>query len=83
VSLSDVRKALRDQWGMTLVSQIMTPVDKLAIVTPQEDATEALSELGSHDIHQLPVVQDGRLVGVLRHRDIVRWLRLHSDRLAS
>lgn len=81
VSVDDVRKVPRDRWDRTAVSQIMTPLNKLVLVTPQDNATEALNELGSHDVHQAPVVQDGRLVGILRHRDIVRWLKLHSDLL--
>jgi hypothetical protein len=27
----------------------------------------------------VPVVQDGRLVGVLRRRDITRWLHMQSE----
>jgi hypothetical protein len=25
------------------------------------------------------VVQDGQLVGMLRRRDVLRWLQLHAD----
>ncbi len=27
----------------------------------------------------MPVVKNGELVGVLRRRDILRWLQLHSE----
>lgn len=83
VSLEDVRKVPRDQWDTTTVGQVMTPAERLAVATPQEDAAEALNELGSREVHQMPVVEDGHLVGMLRHQDIVRWLQLHSDLMAS
>jgi CBS domain-containing protein len=35
--------------------------------------------LTRRDVRQLPVVENGRLLGMLRRRDIVRWLRLQSD----
>jgi Zn-dependent protease/CBS domain-containing protein len=79
VCLEDVRKLPREAWERTMVSEIMTPVDRLAIATPEEDASDALSELTNRDVRQLPVLQNGRLVGMLRRRDILRWLQLHSD----
>jgi Zn-dependent protease/CBS domain-containing protein len=79
VCLEDVRKLPREAWERTMVSEIMTPVDRLAIATPEEDASNALSELTNRDVRQLPVLQNGRLVGMLRRRDILRWLQLHSD----
>ena len=47
-------------------------------VTPQDAAAEALSLLGTRDVNQLPVVQSGRLVGMLRRQDLLRWLQLHA-----
>ena len=79
VCVEDVRKVPRDQWETTRVSQIMTPESKLIVASPREDASDALNDLASREVNQLPVLQDGRLIGILRRRDIMRWLQLHSD----
>jgi Zn-dependent protease/CBS domain-containing protein len=78
VTLDDVRKVSRDHWDSTLVRQIMTPADRLVIVSPDDDSAEALTKLSQGDFNQLPVVENGRLVGLLRRRDIIRWLQLQS-----
>ena len=83
VCLEDVRKVPRDAWETTTVAEIMTPADQLAAVAPQEDAGDALDELVSRDVNQVPVVDHGRLVGMLRRRDILRWLQLHADQAAA
>jgi Zn-dependent protease/CBS domain-containing protein len=79
VSLEDVRKVPRDAWDRTNVSDIMTRSEQLAVVTPQENVSEALNQLEQRDVRQVPVVQDGRLIGLLRRRDIMRWLQTQSD----
>jgi Zn-dependent protease/CBS domain-containing protein len=83
VSVEDVRKVQHTAWDTTTVSQIMLPADQITVATPQEDAAEALKELGSRNVHQMPVVQDGHLLGMLRHQDIVKWLQIHSDLIGS
>ncbi|MGH2537690.1 MAG: M50 family metallopeptidase [Candidatus Promineifilaceae bacterium] len=79
VTLQDVRGVPRDQWGQTTVGQIMTPRDQLSTINSRTDANEALRELMARDVRQLPVMDDGKLVGVLRRRDIMRWLQLNSE----
>lgn len=79
VTLDDVRSAPRDTWDDKLVSDIMTKVDDLVTVGPDDDASEALQRLTARDIRQLPVVEGGQLKGLLRRRDIVKWLQLHSE----
>jgi CBS domain-containing protein len=79
VTLEDIRAVPRDEWERTTVREIMTPVAELVVVSPGEDAAEALNKMMQRDVRQLPVVQNGRLVGLLRRRDIMRWLQLQSD----
>lgn len=83
VCLEDVRKVPRAEWDQTRLSKIMTPAEQLDVVTPREDATDALRKLSGKDVRQVPVVQGDRLVGMLRRRDIVRWLQLHSNTTAG
>jgi Zn-dependent protease/CBS domain-containing protein len=79
VTLGDVRGVPRDEWDATRVHNIMTPTAELVTIGPDEDAAEALTKLAQRDVRQLPVMRGGRLVGLLRRRDIVRWLHLHAE----
>lgn len=79
VTLEDIRSVPREEWDMRNVRQIMTPIDKLVVVAPDEDAADALDKLAKQDVHQLPVVREGQLVGLYRQRDILKWLHLQAD----
>ena len=79
VTLDDVRSVSRDAWQDTMVGDVMTPVRDLKTVTPDEDAVEALNALQERDIRQLPVMRNGTLAGLIRRRDIIKWLQLNSE----
>jgi Zn-dependent protease/CBS domain-containing protein len=79
VTLDDLRGVSRDKWENTRVREIMTPADKLVTVSPKDEADEALNKLTDRDVRQLPVVSDGELIGLVRRRDIIKWLRLESE----
>jgi Zn-dependent protease/CBS domain-containing protein len=78
VTLEDVRKVARQEWERTSVSQIMTPRERLVVMAPDDDASAALEKLAQHDIRQLPVLQMDTFVGLLRRRDLVRYLQTQS-----
>jgi CBS domain-containing protein len=48
------------------------------VVAPDEEAAEAFYRLEAEDIRQLPVVNGNKIVGLLRRKDIIRWLQLQS-----
>jgi len=79
VSLQDVRLLPREGWARTRVAEIMTPIDRLVTITPQEDALEALELLGRGNLNQVPVMEQGRVLGMVRREDILRWLSIHGD----
>jgi Zn-dependent protease len=80
VTLDDVRSVNRDAWAATSVEDIMTPIDQLSVVSPDDCADEALKQLMGTDVRQLPVLDGEKdLRGVLRRRDILKWLQLETD----
>lgn len=78
VCLDDVRKIPKDEWTKTRVQEIMTPENELHIVAPTGKASDALKTLAAEDINQMPVVEDGKFIGLLSRRDILLWLQVHS-----
>jgi Zn-dependent protease/predicted transcriptional regulator len=88
ITLAEIRHVPRDQWAQTPVGFAMIPIDRLHVLSPQQKLSEVLSRLDSHEAGQLPVVQDGRLLGVLNRDAIMRSLAirrslgLHQDQAA-
>ena len=78
VCLADVRKVPESEWARTHVADVMTSAGDLVAVDPDEPATEALQRLSQRGINQVPVVEHGHIVGLVRRQDIVKWLSLRS-----
>jgi Zn-dependent protease/CBS domain-containing protein len=78
VTLEDVRAIGREQWDTTYVRDVMTPDSRLATLPATAEADEALHQLSQLDVSQMPVVENGRLVGLIRRRDIMKWLQLQG-----
>jgi Zn-dependent protease/CBS domain-containing protein len=76
VSVSDVRAVPPNQWAITSVGSIMRAADVLVVAKPSDPLVSAFERLSQQDIGQLPVLQEGTLVGMLRRRDVTRWLEL-------
>jgi Zn-dependent protease/predicted transcriptional regulator len=76
ITLRDIGQIPREQWSQTPVGMAMLPVEKLHVVSPQQSMQEVLSLMNSTNVNQLPVVQDGRLVGILNRESIVRALEI-------
>lgn len=83
VSLTDLRKRPRAAWGDTTVAEIMTPAKALVCLHAQQDAPRALTLIAEGNFNQLPVLDNGRLVGLLRREDIVKWLAVHEETAPS
>ena len=81
--MENLRDLDRSTWDTTTVQQVMVPQKDLKVVTPREDAMDAFQKLARKEMRQIPVVQNGKLVGMLRRRDILRWLQLRSEMMSS
>lgn len=79
ITLSDIRHVPREQWSQTPVGLAMIPGERLHTVTSQQSLSDALPLMTGQDVNQLPVVQDGRLVGVLTREGIMRALEVRRN----
>ncbi len=80
VTLDDVRSVRNSERESKSVRQIMTPADQLSTLNVSDDAGDAFMSLAHRDVRQLPVLNErSELQGLLRRRDVVKWLQLHSE----
>jgi len=79
VSLDGVKAVSKDLWVFKQVRDIMTPLELVPCLQPTDDAAEALSRMVSGDIGRMPVVEDGRLMGIVTRRDIMNFFKIKSD----
>ena len=77
--VDDVKKIPEEQWSTTPISNIMVPKGQLEKVSPKENASVALGKLTARNIHQIPVVQENKVRGILRRNDILNYLQLHAE----
>jgi len=78
VTLGDAKKLPQDAWPSTPVARIMTSVP-LKTVTPETELSVAIGLMAESGLHQLPVLQDGRVVRMLSRADIMRFLQLRQE----
>ncbi|MBI2765996.1 MAG: site-2 protease family protein [Chloroflexi bacterium] len=76
LSVSDVRHLSRDEWANTPVQGIMTPRDKVVTVTAALPALEVLHLLGERRLNQVPVLEEGRMIGLITRRELIERLQL-------
>jgi Zn-dependent protease len=80
VTLADLRMVPPDLWRSTRVHQVMRPAERLVTVSPDEYLSDVCSRISVQPADRLPVLRDGRLVGVLRRDVLLLALAARSDR---
>ncbi|QBD82215.1 site-2 protease family protein [Ktedonosporobacter rubrisoli] len=78
ITLSDIRHVPREEWPQTPVGFVMKSVDKLHVVSPQQNMKDVLVLMNGRDVNQLPVVENERLVGVLSRDAVIRSLEVRQ-----
>jgi CBS domain-containing protein len=61
------------------VGDVMRSFDTLRTVSPERPVTEALEMMGREDVNQIPVVQQGKLAGIISRAHIVRVLQTRAE----
>ena len=71
----DVRQVPREDWTRTSVRVAMMPLAQLHTLSPDLPLSEALEQMASEDMNQMPVVSNGTLLGVLSRGNLLQIIR--------
>ena len=63
---------------MTIAAVLRDKGNAVETVSPDQSLSEVVRKLGERRIGALPVVEDGRIVGIISERDVIYRLRDHG-----
>jgi CBS domain-containing protein len=78
VAIGDLRKVDQARWAETPVDEVMTQAADLPTVSPDDPLSIALERFGVTELPLLPVVKDGRLVGILYRESVIGYVRMQE-----
>lgn len=78
LTLHNIKTVSQSDWDATQVKEIMTPVDKLKVAYPDQDALSILEQMNESNVNQMPVVSEGRVIGLITRDNLIRLLRIRS-----
>ena len=78
VAISDVRALPQEEWPIVPVERIMTR-EPLHAVKPEDDLNTALKVIAQYDLNQVPVLNQGKLVGILSRANVINFLQLKHE----
>jgi len=75
ISAYQMRQVPEAMWDATTAAQAMVPSARLRATSPDERASDVLIEMETEELQHMPVVADGRVVGVISRDRLVGVLR--------
>lgn len=79
VTLQQIKKVPRTRWAITSVQDIMTPASKLKVAYADQDVLSVLQEMNGENANHIPVIEAGKVIGIINREDITRFLRTRAD----
>lgn len=81
ITVRNLRRFQFHEWAGTRVGEAMTPLSRLCLLAPETSAAEAFSTLLESGEEQLPVIDGGALLGLLRRRDLLGYIERQRQTL--
>ena len=79
ITLKQVKEIPRDQWVEKMVKEVMVPIREEIMLDPEGEAVDALQKMIRTGEGRLPVVKDGKAVGMITRKDILNLLEIKTD----
>ena len=75
LTLHRIKQVPQAEWSTTPAATVMIPMAEMKRIRPDTALWAALEEMDRDGVNQLPVMTDGRMVGMLTREDLISFLR--------
>jgi CBS domain-containing protein len=69
----------RKLWPWKTVREVMTPIERVKQVRPDDDLSSVMHLLTEEDIGQAPVIVDNNVVGIVFRENLLAFIHLRSE----
>jgi Zn-dependent protease len=79
VTLHEIKRVPRDQWAVTSLQTVMVPDSMLSKVSATTPIDVVLQRMNEENINQIPVVENGRLVGIVSRDRLLSVIQMYLE----
>jgi Zn-dependent protease len=79
LTLQNIKPVPQSKWDMTQVEKIMVPADRLKVASPEQDALSIVEQMDENEINLIPVVSEGRVIGLITRDNLLRFIRTRAE----
>lgn len=79
LTVSDIRRVPRADWPHVPARQAMTPKERVITVDGSTPALRVLMLVGQNRLNQVPVLENGRMVGLITRRELLDRVELAGE----
>jgi Zn-dependent protease/predicted transcriptional regulator len=79
ITPNEVRQIEPSRWPTKRVADVMRPASQIHSVAPDRPALDALEIMSQEDVHQLPVITNGRVEGIVSRAHLLEVLQSRSE----
>ena len=83
LAVADVNRVPRAEWPTTPVQSAMTPREEVVTVGADAEALDVLTLLAERRLNQLPVIENGRMIGLISRRELLDRVQLAEELAAD
>ncbi len=79
LTVSDLGRVPRDEWATTPAQRIMTPRADVVTIAADAPAADVMPLLAQRRLNQLPVIDEGRMIGIISRREFLDRLQIAEE----
>jgi len=79
ITMHNIRAVPRELWGTKLVREVMTSLDSVKSVKPDEDLSTVMQLMAQNDVNQVPVIAEGKVVGMIGRDNIINFVNTRAE----